>query len=209
MGKVVDILKKVNAVITDSHIVLTSGRHSDAYINPDALLPHPLEVTEIAELFAQKFQHEEIDVVVGPAIGGIVLSTWVAYHLTKLKGKEVLGLFTEKTVDNNQVVERGFDKFIKGKKVLIVEDITATGGSVKKVVDRIRETGGEVAAVSVIVNRDIKNVTETVVGAPFSWLDEIAIESFEEKDCPMCKAKKPINTTVGHGKEYLEEKVKK
>lgn len=208
MGKVVDILKKVNAVITDSHIVLTSGRHTDAYINPDALLPHPNEVSEIAKIFAEKFKDTDIDVVVGPAIGGIVLSTWVAFHLTQLKGKEILGLFTEKTADNNQVVERGFDKWIKGKKALIIEDITATGGSVKKVVDRIRETGGEVVGVCVIINRDVKNVTEAVVGAPFSWLDEIAIESFAETECPLCQKGIPINTEVGHGKDYLAKKGK-
>lgn len=204
MNKVINILKKVGAIITDSHIILTSGRHTSAYINPDMLLPHTKEVSMIGKIFAEKFKTENINVVVGPAIGGIVISTWVAFHLSKLKKREVFGLFTEKTPDKNQVFDRGFEKLVKGKKALVVEDITTTGGSVKKAADSVKKAGGKVVMVSVIVNRDQKNVTSKSIGYPFKPLTVFAIDSYDEKNCPLCKKNIPINTELGHGKEFLE-----
>src|SRR3989338_6347073 len=201
-NEVIKILKKVGAIITDSHIVLTSGRHTDAYINPDKLLPHSKAVSKIAKIFAEKFKNKKIDIIVGPAVGGIILSTWVAYYLTKIKGKEILSLFTEKTLDKNQIFDRGFDKLVKGKNVLVVEDITTTGSSARKAADSIRKAGGNVVMVSVIVNRDKRNVTTKTVGYPFRPLSEFKIDSFEENECPLCKKNVPINIEVGHGKEY-------
>ena len=206
MNNVIAILKKVGAIITNSHIVLTSGRHTDAYINPDKLLPHSREVSQIAKIFAEKFKNRKIDIIVGPAIGGIVISTWVAYHLSKIKGKDILGLFTEKTADKNQLFDRGFDKLVAGKNVLVVEDITTTGGSARKAADSVKKAGGKVLVVSVIVNRDEKNVTAKTVGYPFQPLAVMKIDSFDEKNCPLCKKNIPINTEVGHGKEYLAGK---
>ena len=202
---VINILKKVGAIITNSHIVLTSGRHTDAYINPDMLLPQAKEVSRVAKIFAGAFKTKNIDVVVGPAIGGIVISTWVAYHLSKLKRKNILGIFTEKTPENDQVFDRGFEKLVKGKNILVVEDITTTGGSAKKAANSVKKAGGKVVAVSVIVNRDAKNVTSKTVGYPFKPLAVMKIDSFAEKDCPLCKKNIPINIEVGHGKEYLSK----
>ncbi|SRR5258708_1388091 len=205
-NEVLDILKSVGAIITDSHLVLTSGRHSNAYINKDALYPHTKQTSRICELFAEKHKELDIDVVAAPSLGGIVLETWTAYHLSELKGKEILGVYTEKTPDKNQIFTRGYDQLIKNKNVLILEDLTATGGSVKKVIDSVRQVGGNVSAVCVMVNRDPQNITSDTIGAPFSSLAELEIESYEEADCPLCKKNVPINTTVGHGKKYLESK---
>lgn len=204
--EVINILKKVGAIITDSHIVLTSGRHTSAYINKDALYPHTKETSKICSFFAKKYKEYDIDVVAGPALGGIILSQWTAYHLTKLKGKEVYGVYTEKTESNDQVFKRGYDRFIKNKKVLVVEDLTATGGSVRKVVNSVRKFGGKVAGVTVMVNRDPELVTSETIGALFSPLAVFKIESFLEKKCPLCKKNIPINTQVGHGKEFLARK---
>ena len=88
-------------------------------------------------------------------------------------------------------------------------DLTTTGGSVKKVVDSVRAVGGNVVAVCVMFNRDPDNITSETIGAPFSSLAVIKAESWNEADCPLCKKGIPINTTVGHGKKYLEEKAKK
>lgn len=209
MKDVVSILKKVGAVLTDDHFVLTSGRHSAAYINPDKVLPYPEACSELSKLFAKKYKNEDIDVVIGPAYGGIIFSQWVAYYLGKLKKKKILGIFTEKTPEKHQLLERGFDKLVKGKKILIVEDITATGSSVIKVIKSVRDAGGIVKAVCVIVNRDPEKVNSETIGAPFSSLAVVKIESYEEKDCPLCKKKIPINIKIGHGKKYLEAKGKK
>lgn len=208
MNNVVDILKKVGAVITDSHFVYTSGKHGSVYVNKDAVYPHTRETSRIGQLFAEKFKDADIDVVAAPALGGIILSQWVAYHLSKLKGKEILGVYTEKTPDKQMIFTRGYDKLVKGKNVLVIEDLTTTGGSVKKVVDTVKAVGGNVVAVCVMVNRDPKNVNSEVVGAPFSALGVLKASAFDEVDCELCKKNIPINTDVGHGKKYLENKKK-
>ncbi|MEK7109960.1 MAG: phosphoribosyltransferase family protein [Patescibacteria group bacterium] len=206
MDNVVDILKKVGALITNSHIVLTSGRHTAAYINPDKILPHTQINSQLGKMFAEKYKNKNIEIVIGPAYGGIIFSQWVAYHLSKLRKKEILGIFTEKTADKNQMFERGFDELVKGKKVLIVEDVTATGSSVKKVIISVNKAGGKVMGVSVIVNRDPVKVNSKSIGAPFTALTVLNIDSYEEKNCPLCKKQIPINIKVGHGREYLEAK---
>lgn len=206
MDNVVDILKKVGAVITDSHFVYTSGKHGSVYVNKDAVYPHTVETSRIGELFAEKFKDMDLDVVAAPALGGIILSQWVAFHLSKLKGKEILGVYTEKTVDKQMIFTRGYDKLVKGKNVLVIEDLTTTGGSVRKVVDTVKATGGNVVAVCVMVNRDPEKVTSEVVGGPFSALGVIKASAFDETICPLCKENVPINTDVGHGKKYMEAK---
>lgn len=205
-NEVIEILKKVGAVITDDHFVYTSGKHGKVYINKDAVYPHTVETSRIGELFAEKHKDMNIDVVAAPSLGGIVLETWTAYHLTKLKGKEILGVYTEKDAEKNQIFTRGYDKLVNGKNVLVIEDLTTTGGSVLKVVNTVKTAGGNVVAVSVMVNRDPEHVNSDMMGVPFSALGELKAEAWDEADCPMCKEGKPVNITVGHGKKYMEAK---
>lgn len=206
MKNVVDVLKSINAIITDSHFVYTSGKHGSVYLRKDMLYPNTQKTSQVCLLFAEKFKDKNIDVVVGPSIGGIVLSQWTAHHLTRLKKKEVIGVFTEKDENSNQVFKRDYDKLIKGKKVLIVEDLTTTGGSVKKVVDSVKNSGGKIIGVCVMVNRDPEKVTSKSVGAPLSYLGVFRAESFDPSKCPLCKKNIPINISVGHGKKYLSTK---
>ena len=213
---VVSILKSVGAIITDSHIVYTSGKHGSVYINKDALYPHTELASKVGELFAGQFKNTDIDVVAAPAVGGTILSQWTAYHLSKLKGKEILSAYTEKdkgttasAAESEQVFRRGYDKIVRGKKILVLEDLTTTGISVKKTADAVRATGGTVVAVGVMVNRAPELVNSEFIGAPFYALGVLKAEAFDENVCPLCKKGIPINTTVGHGKKYLEEKGKK
>lgn len=216
MDNVVDILKKIGAVITDSHFVYTSGKHGSVYINKDALYPHTEMTSEVGKMFAEKFKDAEIDVIAAPAVGGTILTQWTAYHLSKLKNKEIFSVYTEKdkgttasAAESEQIFRRGYDKFVKGKKVLVLEDLTTTGISVKKTVDAVKKAGGEVVAVCVMVNRDPDHVNSELVGAPFSALGVLKASAFDEAACPLCKENVPINTNVGHGKKYLEAKGKK
>lgn len=212
-SEVVEILKKIGAVITDSHFVYTSGKHGSVYINKDALYPHTQETSRVGELFAEKFKDMDIDIVVAPAVGGTILSQWTAYHLSKLKNKEILSAYTEKdkgtlasAAESEHIFRRGYDKLIPGKKVLVIEDLTTTGMSVKKVVNAVKNLSGNVVAVCVMVNRDPENVNLELVGAPFSALGVLKAQAFDEAECPLCKTNVPINTEIGHGKKYLEEK---
>ena len=206
MADILDILKQTGAIIADSHFVLTSGKHAPLYINKDALYPHTDMVSEVGKLFAEKFKDTDIDVVVAPALGGIILSQWTASHLSKLKGKEILGIYTEKDPESNQIFKRGYDLLVKDKNVLIIEDLTSTGGSVKKVVNTVRGAGGNIVAVCVMVNKNPGEVNEAFIGAPFSSLAELPTEIYDSADCPLCKSGVPVNALVGHGKKFLEEK---
>lgn len=204
--ELLEIFKKTGGYITDSHIIYTSGKHGKKYLNKDAIYPHTKEVSKICLEIATRFAKEGIEAVVSPALGGIILSQWTAYHLTNISGIEVLGIYTEKTPDKNQILTRGYDKLINGKNVLVVEDITTTGGSVKKVIESVREAHGIVHAVCVLVNRNPQEVHEEFLGVPFYPLAEVEMEAWNEESCPLCRDHIPINTTIGKPKDFLARK---
>ncbi|MBI3486058.1 phosphoribosyltransferase [Candidatus Daviesbacteria bacterium] len=210
---IIDVLKEVGAIITDSHFVYTSGRHGSVYINKDIIYPHTKITSEIGEMFAEKFKDEDIDVVAAPAVGGVILSQWTAYHLSNLKNKEILSVYTEKdkgtlasAAESEHIFRRGYDKLVKGKKVLVLEDLTNTGISLRKVIEAVKLNGGEVAAACVMVNRNPDAVSSESLGIPFSALGVFHAEAVAAKDCQLCKNNVPINTSVGHGKKFLAEK---
>ncbi len=205
MSKIIEMLKKANAVITDDHFVYTSGKHGEIYINKDALYPYTDLVSEVGKMFAEEFKDYDIDVVVGPALGGIILSQWTAFHLSKIKGKEILSVYTEKDENKNQIFTRNYDKLIKDKNILIVEDITNTGGSLVKVVDSVKSEGGKVVAGGVMVNRN-PEVNSENLDIEFKALGFLEAKAFDEENLPDWLAKRPINTDVGHGKKYLQAK---
>lgn len=203
---ILEILKEVKAVITDDHFVYTSGKHGSVYINKDAIYPHTKLSSDIGKMFAEKVKDLDIDAVVAPALGGIVLSQWTAYHLSDIKHKEVLGIYTEKDADGNQLLKRGYDKLTEGKNILVIEDLTNTGGSVLKVVDAVKQASGNVVSVGVMVNRNPETVNETMFGVPFFSLGELPAEAFDADKCQLCEKNVPINTSVGHGKKFLTSK---
>src|SRR3989344_579590 len=203
---IISILTKVGAIMQNSHFVGVSGLHMDTYITKDALFPHVFKVEKVCRMFAEKNKDLNIDVEAAPALGGIILSQGTAYALSKNLGKEVLAVFTEKTLDGNQVFTRGYDKYIKEKNVLVLEDLVTTGGSVQKIIKSVQGAGGEVVAVSVMVNKSPDTVNADLFKIPFNALGELTVNTYEAKNCPMCKAGIPINTTFGHGKKYLESK---
>ncbi len=213
MRDIISILKKVGAILTDGHFVYTSGKHGSVYINKDFLYPHTKETSLVGKMFAEKFNNKNIDMVVAPAVGGTVLSQWTAYHLSKLKKKEVLSVYTEKdrgttasATESEQIFRRGYDKFIKSKNVLVLEDLTTTGISVMKTIVAVKKAGGKVIAVCVMVNRDPDHINSKMMGVPFYSLGVFPAVSYPEKNCPLCKKKIPINIKFGHGKKYLQEK---
>jgi len=204
MNEVINILKKTGAVLEDGHFVGASGLHFDLYITKDALLPHTEDVSAICKLYAEKYKDADVDVVVGPALGGIIISQWVAHHLSILKGKEVLSVYTEKTKDSDQVFTRGNEVYIKGKKILVVEDVVTTGGSVMKVVKSVQNAGGDIVGLCVMVNKDPENINSETFGVPFVALSELKVTTYTAEECPLCKNGIPVNTTVGHGKKFVE-----
>lgn len=224
--EVLKVLEGVGAIVADGHFVYTSGRHSDMYINKDALYPH-IYLTEIlCKEMARRFALIDVDVVVSPALGGIVLSQWTAYHLCEFTRNEVLAVYAEKVPtlqisdnffvaclqvlgtslarksagNNGFIFTRGYGDLVAGKNVLVVEDTLTTGGSVRKVIDLVRKYGGKVVGVSCLWNAG--GITKEVLGVlKFSALVTQRIYSSEPQDCMMCARKIPVSKDLGKGKE--------
>ena len=200
-------LAKVGALIQDSHIVYTSGRHGSHYVNKDALYPHTGMTSDLCREMATRFKDAGVDIVLAPAVGGIILSQWVAHHLTALTGREILGVYAEKApVGEGFVIKRGYDKLVAGKKILILEDVITTGISVKRVVEATRALGGTVLGVAALCNRGGITTKELAEVPRLTSLVEINLDSWEEKECPLCAKGIAINTNVGKGLEFLSRR---
>lgn len=206
--EVLGVFKKLGGYISNDHIVYTSGKHGETYLNKDAIYPHTRDISQLCEEIAERNKDKGIEAVAAPALGGIILSQWTAYHLTALTRKEVLGVYTEKTPDKGQIFTRGYDKLVNGKRVLIVEDITTTGGSVMKVVASVKAAGGEIIGICVLANRNPDEINSKTLDLPYQALAEIKMQAWEEKNCPLCEKGIPINTIVGKGRDYLKSKGK-
>ncbi|MBI2712278.1 MAG: phosphoribosyltransferase [Bdellovibrio sp.] len=205
-----DLFKKlssVQAVIKDTHVVYTSGKHGSAYINKDAIYPHTGLTSDLCERIAKNFLETKIDVVVAPVLGGIILSQWVTHHLSRLTGNEILALYAEKSeIPGEFLIKRGYDKLLKNRKTLVVEDVLTTGGSVKKVVELVRTLGAEVVGVGALCNRG--GITPAELGnvpSLYSVLN-ISLDSWDEASCPLCKTGVTINENIGKGREYVLKK---
>ena len=237
---IMETLRKLGAIITGSHLVYTSGRHGEAYVNKDAVYPHADQTALLCNELARRFRAATPDIVIAPAVGGVILSQWVAYHLTHMTGREVLGIYAERTetpllkahkddtevLVNGQtillqegeelvvkrksfVLKRGYDRLVRDRRALIVEDVVTTGGSARKVVDAARAAGAEVIGVGVLCNRGGEEA-EAVVGVPnFSALTDIPLATWDEDECARigpCSRGVPINTDVGKGRDFLARK---
>lgn len=203
---VLKLLVGINALVTGSHVVYASGKHGSDYVNKDAIYPHVWETSRICRQLAKLFVDECVEVVLAPAVGGIVLSQWTAYHLeTFQEGRQVLAVYADKTEDGGFVLRRGYDKLVAGRRVLMIEDVLTTGGSVRKTIEATRAANGEVIGLGAICNRG--NVTATDVGVPMlRALVNLPLDAWNESDCPLCEQGIPINAEVGKGLEYLERR---
>lgn len=196
----------VEAIVSDSHFVYSSGRHSSVYVNKDALYLHPRTIAGLCRLMAEGYDADAIDAVVGPVLGGIVLSQWVAHHLNARRASgETLAIYAEKgsdAADKQFFFGRDYDRFIPGKNILVVEDVLTTGGSARQVIDLVRRHGGNVVGLSALCNRG--NVQRADVGdVPVQALVTIALETYTAEACPFCRDGVPVNTTLGKGRAFV------
>lgn len=177
-----EIFTKAGALLS-GHFLLTSGRHSNRYMQCAQVLQYPGYTEDLARHLADSFAGETIDIVVGPAMGGIIVSYEVARQLG------VKSIFTERE-NGAMVLRRGFG-LEPGQKVLVVEDVVTTGGSVKEVIEVVKASGAEVVGVGVLVDRSGGNVD---FGVPMKAALSMEIESWLADDCPLCKegAGKPV-----------------
>lgn len=163
--------------LLEGHFLLTSGRHSNRYMQCAQVLQYPEATEKLAAHVKEAFAGEQIDLVVGPALGGII----VAYEVARQLG--VPGMFTERNQSEMQM-RRGFT-IQPGQRVLVVEDVITTGGSVQEVIEVVKAQGGQIAGVAVLVDRSGGKADFGVKLAAVLTMD---IESWEAAECPLCKA---------------------
>ena len=132
------------------HFILSSGLHSDTYFQCAKVLQYPKYLSMFGEILSNHFSHLDIDKVISPAIGGIVLGTEVGRQLNKKT------IFSERS-EGKMKLRRGFN-INENEKILIIEDVLSTGGSIKEVIDLIAEFKGNVVGVGVIVDRSLSPV---------------------------------------------------
>ena len=176
----IEIFTKSKALLT-GHFRLTSGRHSSQYMQCAQVLQYPEYASRLCRDLAERFAGVKVDTVIGPALGGII----VAYEVGRAMG--VRTIFTERE-QGIMSLRRGF-VIEPGEKVLVVEDVVTTGGSVKEVIEVVRQKGGEVVGVGVLVDRsngkvDFNVKTEAVLS--------MEIQSYDPEDCPLCREGLPV-----------------
>ena len=170
-----DILMDTGALLS-GHFLLSSGLHSDRYIQCAVVLQYPDIAEKLCASLAAKVEKYAPDIVVGPALGGII-----AAHETA-RALKVPAIFLERKNGEMQL-RRGFE--IKpGQRVLVVEDVVTTGGSSKEVIKKIEEYGGVVVAVGSLIDRSNGNAN---FDDPFESLISLEVTSYNPEDCPLCK----------------------
>lgn len=177
------------------HFGLTSGKHSNVYLNKDKLSLYPSLSRSIAFEIAERFSAYNIEAVCCPAVGSIVLGQWVAFHLNMSKKEQVFFTYADKKRDGF-IIKRGFGEKLKDKRILIIEDIVTTGESVRKIIPEVKKYG-KIIGLGILCNRG--NVVFEDIPEVFSLLD-LDFETWNKKDCPLCKDNVPINTEMGKGK---------
>lgn len=169
-----DIFRKSEALL-EGHFLLTSGKHSSQYMQCAQVLQYPDRAAILAEGLASQFRNMDVQTVIGPATGGIL----VAHEVAKALG--VRSLFTERE-NGIMRLRRGFT-IAPGERVLVVEDVITTGGSVREVLTVVQEFGATALGVGVLVDRSGGKVD---FGLPQSSIIQLNIQAYEAQDCPLC-----------------------
>jgi orotate phosphoribosyltransferase len=178
--EILEIFQKSGALL-EGHFQLTSGLHSPTYFQCARVLQYPEYNQLLAKKIVTYFKSESIDVVISPAIGGIVVGQEVGRQLG------VRTVFAERK-DGNMQLRRGFE-LGSGDKVLVCEDVVTTGGSVLEVIDLIKSMGADVMGVGMIVDRSNGSVEFSTEQYAVVQLEA---KTYSPKTCPLCQKGIPI-----------------
>jgi orotate phosphoribosyltransferase len=163
--------------LLNGHFILSSGRHSGRYLQSALVLMHPSHAAELAAELAAKVNGDEIDMVVSPALGGLIIGHEVARALNKPF------IFTERKEGEMQM-RRGFS-IPEGARLLVVEDVITTGGSVRECMQVVRVHGGTPVKVLAVVDRAPDQ--EGRFDVPHETAISLQVETYAPDDCPMCR----------------------
>lgn len=188
-----DVLEnlRTSGALKEGHFLLSSGRHSDRYVEKFDLLRLPAATSRACEGFADTFRDSGVDVVAGPTTGGIIL----AYEVARQLG--VAAAYAERTSEGSGREFRRGTTFDPGSRVLIVDDILTTGGSVRETLEALQRHPVEVIGVGILVDRSGGKVD---FGVPLHALAIMQIETWEPEACPLCAKGVPLvkpGTTPG------------
>ena len=181
----VDTLLRSTGAVLEGHFKLTSGRHSGLYIEKFRIMEDPVATARLCGMIADHFRDVGAALVVGPAMGGVILAFETARHLG------VRDIFTEKNATGELVFDRGF-QVEPGEPVLVVDDVLTTGGSVKRVLSLLDEAGAKVVGVAFLIDRTNGGVD---FGVPFYACHSMEVESYSPDECPLCRQGLPLVET--------------
>jgi len=172
--------------VRHGHFELSSGLHSDTYVQCALALQYPCFAEKLGQALAALFSDARIDVVVSPALGGVVIGQEVARALPAPKdmlGGGVPAMFVERDGSGTLTLRRGFT-LKPDQHVLVIEDVWTTGGSTDETIRVVQEAGGRVIAAGALINR-----SGGTIDFPVEWnaLLDLKIDNYEPEDCPLCR----------------------
>ncbi len=180
--EVLKIFEETHALLK-GHFRLSSGRHSDRYLQCALVLQYPWQAEKLGQALAEKVKELKPQAVLSPAMGGLFVGHELARAL------KVRSIFTERNKETDAMeLKRGFT-VEKGERIFTVEDIFTTGKSVKESYQVVRNMGAEVVGVGCLIDR---SGGEIAFDVPVRSLASLKVESWEEKDCALCKQGMPV-----------------
>ena len=174
--KLLETLQDIGA-IQSGHFLLSSGKHSANYVQCARLFEHPASAQALCSHLVSKLSDLAIDVVAGPALGGVI----IAYELARQLGRR--NIFSERQ-EGQMVLRRGFTLQAK-ERVLVVEDVVTTGGSARELLELVAAAGATPVAVAAIINRHPQG--ENPFNLPFFPLLNLDFPAWQPEDCPLCQ----------------------
>lgn len=193
--EIMEIFKETGAILS-GHFLLTSGRHSDRYIQCARVLQYPRYAESLCCELARRYRDEKISAVVGPAIGGII----VAHEVARTLGTRAF--FTERE-NGKMALRRGFT-LSPGERVLVVEDVVTTGGSVMEVINLVKGMGAAVVGAGLLVDRSGGRAD---LGVRKEALLTVNVAAYEAEKCPLCREGVPL--VKPGSRKFKETKMRK
>ncbi len=188
-AEVRQLLVDTKAVL-EGHFLLTSGLHSPLYVEKFNVLQHPEYTETLCRELAARFADKKVETVMGPMTGGILL----AHEVGKALGTRAIFTEREKGV---MTLRRGF-RIEPGERVLIVEDIVTTGGSVQEVVNVVKQAGGVIVGVGLLVDRSGGTAEFGVPKEDVQALLHLTVPTYRSDDCPLCRDGVPMTERGSH-----------
>ncbi len=185
MAPEIERLFQEAGALLEGHFLLTSGLHSPGYLEKFKVLEHPQLTQTLCGIIAESFRGQGIEAVAGPTLGGVVLAFEVARQLG------VRALYAERETLPDGSDGRAFRRtsLRPGERILVVDDILTTGGSIRDVLDAVRRDQGQVVAAAVLVDRSSRTID---LGVPLFCCHRLAIPPYPAESCPLCAQGIPL-----------------